>query len=410
MKKGEVLKVLKRHQMLTLAMQRRITQREAASELGLSLSHTKRLLKRLREAGGDLDCLSYHRVHPAWNRSPEDIRERVVVLKRAKRERSNPLIAELLLEDSGYLLHPATVRRILQDAGEYTRSHYRRPSRRFEMTAFGQLCQMDTTSGAWLEGYRRTYLVLIMDDFSRSILAARFFDSDSTYNNMLVLREAVEGYGVFPILYADNDSKFKIIRYEGSRFFNYQEATLEGETITAIHRALLELGITLVTHLPGNAKAKGKIERLFRFIQERFIPEHTARNLDELNSQLWEWISWYNTRHINRDTECAPISRQTPSALKPLDGVDLDDIFCLKEERRVGKDNSFSFEGATYTIPRKHNMVAFKVKLYIHPGIKIRVWHKEDFICELLYLSKKGAKPMLFVDGPHPGGIILPAR
>ncbi len=43
MKKGEVLKVLKRHQMLTLAMQRRITQREAASELGLSLSHTKRI-------------------------------------------------------------------------------------------------------------------------------------------------------------------------------------------------------------------------------------------------------------------------------------------------------------------------------------------------------------------------------
>ena len=54
-------------------------------------------------------------------------------------------------------------------------------------------------------------------------------------------------------------------------------------------------------------------------------------------------------------------------------------------------------------------MVAFKVKLHIHPGIKIRVWHKEDFICELPYLSKKGAKPMLFVDGPHPRGIILTA-
>jgi len=31
-----------------------------------------------------------------------------------------------------------------------------------------------------------------MDDFSRTILAARFSDSDPTYNNMLVLREAIE--------------------------------------------------------------------------------------------------------------------------------------------------------------------------------------------------------------------------
>ncbi|GAH73197.1 unnamed protein product, partial [marine sediment metagenome] len=35
---------------------------------------------------------------------------------------------------------------------------------------------------------------------------------------------------------------------------------------------------------------------------------------------------------------------------------------------------------------------------------------KENFICELAYLSKKEAKHVLFVDGPYPGGIILPAR
>lgn len=48
MKKGDVLEVLGRHRMLTLAMERRITQREAARELGLSPSHIKRLIRRLR--------------------------------------------------------------------------------------------------------------------------------------------------------------------------------------------------------------------------------------------------------------------------------------------------------------------------------------------------------------------------
>lgn len=76
-----------------------------------------------------------------------------------------------------------------------------------------------------------------------------------------------------------NDSKFKVIRHGNSRFFDYKEETLAGETITEIHRALLELGIVLLPHEPGNARAKGKIERVFRFIQERFISEHTAIRL-----------------------------------------------------------------------------------------------------------------------------------
>ncbi|MGQ9546014.1 MAG: hypothetical protein ACUVTR_02465 [Dehalococcoidia bacterium] len=48
----------------------------------------------------------------------------------------------------------------------------------------------------------------------------------STCNNMLVLREAIERHGTFPILYSDSDSKFKLIRYEGSCFFTYREETL----------------------------------------------------------------------------------------------------------------------------------------------------------------------------------------
>ena len=406
MKKGEVLKVLERHKMLTLALERKITQKEAARELGLSLSHTKRLSRRLKEAEGNLDCLFYWRSHPAPNRLPEGIRDKVIALKRENRGRSNPLIADLLFEETGVKIHPNTVRNILVERGEYSRSYCRRPSRRFEMEAFGQMVQMDTSSGCWLEGYRRIYLVLIMDDFSRTILAARFFDSDSTYNNMLVLREAIERYGIFPILYSDNDSKFKLIRYEGSRFFTYREETLAGEVITEIHRALLELGVTLITHVPGNARAKGKIERLFRFIQERFISEHTASNLEELNSQLQKCVSWYNNHHINRDTGCIPLSRCTPSALRPLNGVNLDDIFCLKEERKVGKDNSFSLDGVTYTIPRKHNMVAFKVRLHIHPGKKIRVWHRGEFLCELPHLTperRSGQRAMFF--DPHPTGV-----
>jgi len=56
-KKGDVLKVLERHGMLTLAMQRQIIQREATQEL--YLSYISKLIKRLREAGGGCEPLFY---------------------------------------------------------------------------------------------------------------------------------------------------------------------------------------------------------------------------------------------------------------------------------------------------------------------------------------------------------------
>ena len=46
--------MLKRNKLLTLAIQRQITQGKATSELSLSLSHDRRLLRRSREATGEL--------------------------------------------------------------------------------------------------------------------------------------------------------------------------------------------------------------------------------------------------------------------------------------------------------------------------------------------------------------------
>lgn len=136
--------------------------------------------------------------------------------KAERPRRSNPFIAELLDELYEIKVHPTTVRNILIKAGKYTCSRERRrPAIHFEAKSFGEIYQMDSTSGAWLEGYRQVTLVLILDDFSRTILAARLFDSDSTYN-MLVIREAAQEYELFNLLYVDNDSKFKVIRHGNS--------------------------------------------------------------------------------------------------------------------------------------------------------------------------------------------------
>jgi len=143
-----------------------------------------------------------------------------------------------------------------------------------------------------------------------------------------------------------------VLYYHTSSFAQCQEIVVAGEVITEIHCTLLKPGVTLIIHLPGNARAKGKIESLFTFIQGRSISEHRANRLDELDCRLWDWIHWYDNSHMNRHTRCIPRWRCTRSAFTALDGANRDDVFCLKEERKVGTDNSFSLDGVTCTIAR----------------------------------------------------------
>ncbi len=76
-----------------------MTQGEAAKELNLSISHTKRLVKRLKEAGGNCKSLAYRRTHPASNRLPENIRNKIVALKRENRELRKKIRSKYSVED-----------------------------------------------------------------------------------------------------------------------------------------------------------------------------------------------------------------------------------------------------------------------------------------------------------------------
>jgi len=381
-------RVVVRYPLIVLVEQGKLSQRGAAEELGLSVRQVRRLVKRYRDSGGQLGSLAYQRRHPAPNALPEDVRQEILRLRQEYPHWSCPAIAETLAATEGVEVHRTTVYRLLRGQGGRLLPRHRRPARRFEMHSFGELWQMDTTPGAWLKGYRLVYVVTILDDHSRAVVACRVFDSDSSYHNLLTLRQAMEGHGRPRILYTDNDSKFRLTRYQRSRFYIYRPDTLAGLVETEVGRALRELDVQLLSHLPGNAQAKGKIERFFRFLQERVLDHNRAQTLEELQALLDEWVEQYNARHVNRDTGCTPAERLSPSVTRSLQGS-LDDIFCLKKERKVAKDHTISLDGVTYTLPSEPVLVAFKVQLHIHPGERLRVWHGGQLVAELPHVDKQ---------------------
>jgi hypothetical protein len=65
-----------------LVEQGRLSQEEAARQMGLSTRQVRRVLKRYRESGQRLESLAYQRRHPAWNALPGSTKEEIRRLHR----------------------------------------------------------------------------------------------------------------------------------------------------------------------------------------------------------------------------------------------------------------------------------------------------------------------------------------
>jgi transposase InsO family protein len=284
-----------------------------------------------------------------WNRLNDETRHQIIALKQENPNYNCQWISELASDQLGHSISRTSVWRILKEAHLLVDSSIVRINRkRFEADECGDLVQMDTSWGYWLSS-RRLCLIVLLDDHSRYILAARFFSEDSAYNNMLMIREAVTRWGSFKVLYTDNASFFKAIRHNKSFYQVHHQEEYESQ----ITRACREVGITHITHKPYQPQGKGKIERLFRFT-----------------------------------TGSTPKKRFDPVGFRPLYGeVNLEDVFCFKDTRKVDSCNQFSYEGRTYTIPKQHCMVAFRITLHIHPNRHLRIWHQGNFICELPFIN-----------------------
>jgi transposase InsO family protein len=378
--------VQQRGAIVRLVQERILTQGQAAAELGLSERQVRRLVQRVVDADGAVSSLAYDRTHAAPNRLAEPVRTAVQELVRAQPQASAQAVWEALeARGAGLLPSLRTVSRWQQAERPARVVAQPRPARRFEAARPLQLVQMDTTSGEWVSGKQMAYVIALLDDYSRAILAARAVAADSTANNLAVLEAAVERYGPMQVLYSDNGSVFRVTRHGRSRFQAYRPEVLAGEVPTQLARALQELGAVPLTHELGNARAKGKLERWNRFMQERLVRAGPFPSIPALDAALQDWLHYYNERHQHRALGGVPAARLVgyePRAL-PVGARPLADICALLETRKVTKDHAVALAGIRYQLPREPNLVAFTVELRIRPGQTVRVWHDDRLIVEL---------------------------
>ena len=131
----------------------------------------------------------------AWNRITEEMKQEVVALKKENPNLNCQWVSELVSDRFEQPISQPSVWRILKSENLLTKEIGASIVRaRFEAEACGDLVQMDTTWGYWVNGQRINLICYSM--IIRGILWPRnSFWEDSAYNNMQMIRD---GAGLWP--------------------------------------------------------------------------------------------------------------------------------------------------------------------------------------------------------------------
>ena len=343
------MKDVKKYEILKQVIAKELKGKEAALLLGYHPVHISRLKKKAATSG--IKGILRPKL-PSNRKIPDSLKERIKSLYlKTYYDFNIRHFNDKLRKDHKINLSYETVRQILISGCIHAPKKKKRVHRRRRrMPRAGLLIQIDSSEHNWLPFIKeKWYLTATIDDAASEVPFAKLYPSDGVFNNMEVIRKTIEKKGLFTALYADKASHFTTTRYGGLHVKVAQE-----QDHTQIERALEELGITFI---PANSpQAKGRIERLFRTFQDRFIKElrlHNVKSYRQANKFLQSYfIDYYNKRFAK--------TSGVENAYKPLLlGTNLDLVFCKKYQRKVNFDNTIQLQGAVIQIPPSKYRLSF---------------------------------------------------
>jgi len=339
------------------------TLKAASLELGISYSQAKRIYQRY-QTGGDEALVHGNTGRPSNNKSDEANVAKAVKLFREKYNDFGPTLAqETLLERDSLEISVSTLRRALLTAGLWKQkknsSEYR--SRRTPRARFGELVQFDGSHHDWFEGRGEPCCLITLIDDARKIRLSQFFDEETMFGAMTVLKMWIERYGIPESLYCDKKNAFVLTREPTDA------EILAGNLKPKSHfgRACDKLGIEVIA--ANSPQAKGRVERNHGVDQDRLVKAlrlEGISTIEQANKFLMETYLPKMNEKFSRP------ARNSDDAHVNLGKVNLDNILCMEFERSISKDFIIRFQARLFQIlktnksmPRTEDKVIVRVKL-----------------------------------------------
>jgi transposase InsO family protein len=238
-----------------------------------------------------------------------------------------------------------------------------RERKKFAFEQVNRLWQGDMMVGPYIlvDGRRKSSsLFAFIDDCSRLVPFGRF-DVDQDFDALKrVYIEAVVRRGIPQTVYLDNAKVYR------SKLF---------------HEALARMGTIIAHTQPYDAASKGKIERFFKTVRERFLPTiGEPSSIDDLNQAFWRWLEEDYHRRVHSSLGMSPLDKylsQVNSVKLVSDPDAVRKLFLKREARRVNKDSTISVMGTFFEVPSE--LVGQRIEARFDPNDLERVFlYRED--------------------------------
>jgi transposase len=332
-------KELSRWEVMHRLVEKRMSQKEAGTILGLSRRQIKRLLKAYREQGA-VGLVSKHRGRTGNNRLAEEVKKRALDLLKTNYKGFGPTLAhEKLVERDKLRLSDESVRQLMiaEDLWKPRKAkkvvtHQLRERR----ACFGELVQIDGSPYDWFEGRAEPCVLLVfIDDASGQVLQLRFVESESFFSYAQAAEDYFRRCGKPVAFYSDKHGIFRV----------NVPSTGSGEALTQFGRAMQELDIQIIC--ANTPQAKGRVERANQTLQDRLVKEMRLRGISTMtdgNAYLPEFMTDLNQRF-------AVEPRSIVNAHRPLTPKDnLTHILTWQETHTLSKNLTLQFEKIVYQI------------------------------------------------------------
>jgi transposase len=371
---------ISRHHVLRMALDGRIVLSEAAVTLGISYRHAKRLKKKLMEKG--ISGLAHgNRGRSPSNKTPEELSSRVLTLSNDLYSKFNDTqFWEKLSECEGIALSRETVRAIRRGEGikpKMRRRGRKHRKRRDRKESSGLMMLWDGSPHRWFgEGHAPCCMMAAMDDAKGEVLSLIFVEKEGSLGYLRTLERVISRYGIPASAYHDKHSA--LVRNDDN--WSIEEELAGEQYPTQVGAALKALGIESIA--ASSPEAKGRIERMFRTLQDRLVPLLELEGITDIepaNAYIEEsgFLDEFNSKFAVEAVNPQSAWRAVPKNL------DLDRALSLEYEATVGNDNAIRFYGMIIDIPpgpKKRSYAGVKAELRQTLDGSWRVYHQDKLI------------------------------
>jgi hypothetical protein len=367
-------------------LNKELKHKEASEVLSLSERQIRRVVSRVT-VEGDQGIVHKSRGKPSNRRVSSKLKNKAIECYRAKYSGFGPTFAaEKLFELEKIKVHQETLRKWLIESGDWKRVRKSRTHRQWRERKhhFGEMVQVDGSHHNWFEQRGPKCVFMGYIDDATGNTSGRFYPYEGTFPAMDSFKWYIKKYGIPMSLYLDKHSTYKSTAKP-----SIDEMLSNTKPLSEFERAMKEFGVKVIH--ADSPQAKGRVERLFRTLQDRLVKEmrlEKISSIEDANKFLSRYLPKHNKKFAVKPAKQNDLHREIPKS------TNLDRILCRKTQRVLRNDLTVKYNNKLYQIKDKVNARKIVIEERIS-GTKIMTYKNKVLkFKEITLRAKKQQKPV----------------